>query len=259
LAHTIIHVHESAKERGVWPGGHNARLLTLVHHQTFFPFGGFIKFRTGVRLLHLAQLPFAHAVVSSRKNVAGNRKLVSNVIGGRLLHRVHVVGVVRTSHVLAKREALALLEHILGGLPPEAEAAEPGLLAWLLVGHLDREWGLVSLIVHLAVGVGSQSIRYLTDERNIDASLVELHGLWAADLVLLVTKLHLVALSQVSTTLEVLIEEQTLEHRREFGVLYNIYLLVELWLLLLLLLLLLQQLLDVLVPKEASADALKLG
>jgi hypothetical protein len=56
-----------------------------------------------------------------------------------------------------------------------------------------------------------------------------------------------------------LIEEQTLEHRREFGVLYNIYLLVELWLLLLLLLLLLQQLLDVLVPKEASADALKLG
>lgn len=150
--------------------------------------------------------------VTGRKYISCDRKLVP--------HHVWVLGllsscqevIVWTYMVLTKWEALSLLENILSTFSAEAEAAEPWLLSGVLpVWHLYGKWGLVPLVIYRAVRIGSQSVRYLTQERVLVISLVESESGWRIavwihllSVAVLVGHLHL---GLVRPVVEVLVQE----------------------------------------------------
>lgn len=191
--------------------------------------------------------------ITSIENVSSDRKLVSNIVTWRFLTRSQEV-VIWASLTFSQRKALSVLEHILSALAAKSKGSEPWLLPWILpIWDLDREGGLVPLVIYRAVRVSGQSVWNLTQERVFGVSLVEPKGCRTVAVrvfVLLLTSavlvwhLHLIILVKISAIIEILIQKQSLKNRRKLRMLYNINLLVELWLILLiflkLLLLLLQ-------------------
>ena len=153
------------------------------------------------------------------ENIAYDWELVAYVVGTcvRLILSVSKEIGVWWSLVLAKWEALSLLENVLSAFSTQTEASKPRLLPWILpIWHLYGKRGLISLVIQLAVGVCSQRVRYFTQERILVVPFADPESRWTITIrvrlmifcTVMLRHLHLGGL--IWAIVEVLVQKKTL-------------------------------------------------